>query len=226
MERFEITYPIDFRSGGDTTSQAIGKHREEIKKIYGHLNLLDSESLSGDEIKNIVSGITNNLTFENIKGTLDGSRITGTLTNAKVPAANVYGKLTNATIDAGKVDGLKGYVDDAVKKLIPDDRGDGITSDNLNQNGYVEFGNGFMIQWGVTDEITGSDEKEHRYEFAKSFKHVCAAVNLTLTVERANTGDFVAHLISFDTSGFSMTRNSFPYNSSGTTRTHFMAFGW
>ena len=45
-DRFKVGYPVDFRSGGDTTQQAFGKHIQEIVKIYGDLNALNAESLS------------------------------------------------------------------------------------------------------------------------------------------------------------------------------------
>lgn len=114
MARFDVGYPINFYSGGDTTSQAIGKHRDEIKKIYGHLNMLDSEMLSGDEIKKLIGDITNNISFDKIKGSLDLSRTTGTLPfdriTGNVPASRVVGELTNATINASKVTELISYL--------------------------------------------------------------------------------------------------------------------
>lgn len=114
MARFDVGYPINFYSGGDTTSQAIGKHIDEIKKIYGHLNMLDSEMLSGDEIKKIIGDITNNISFDKIKGSLDLSRTTGTLpfdrVSGNIPASRVVGELTNATINASKVTELISYL--------------------------------------------------------------------------------------------------------------------
>ena len=43
-------FPVAFRSGGDTTRDAFGKHINEIKRIYELLNALDSGKLSAGDI--------------------------------------------------------------------------------------------------------------------------------------------------------------------------------
>ena len=39
---YEIGYPVDFRSNGDTTKEAFSKHINEIKRIYSYLNDLEA----------------------------------------------------------------------------------------------------------------------------------------------------------------------------------------
>ena len=115
---FNIGYPILFRSGGDTVTEAFGKHIQEIERIYGILNTLDSGKLTTpDMLKYLNEHDTNakahrnlQLPFENITGNLDGVRIVGNISNATIPAGNVIGKLINATIDVNKINGLADYL--------------------------------------------------------------------------------------------------------------------
>ena len=41
-EPYELGYPVNFYSGGDTTREAFGKHIQEFSKVYGILNSLQS----------------------------------------------------------------------------------------------------------------------------------------------------------------------------------------
>ena len=144
LEPFEVMYPVAFYSGGDTTREAFNKHIQEIERIYGALNALNAAAVSSDDVGTSIDSKIKahidspnphpkwkpSLSFSDITGNLDGSRITG--------------KLTNAEIDAGKVNGLK----DLITTTAPD-KGDGITGSNIKDNGYVKFNNGLIIQWGA-----------------------------------------------------------------------------
>ena len=144
---FSVKFPVDFRSGGDTTNQAFHKHMQEIIRIYDCLNALNADKLSasdlGSSLGDIGTNLTNHINSTNPhpywKPSLSFSDITGTL-----DASKVVGKLSNATIDASKVNGL----DTAISSKIPESKGEGITAGNLEENGYVKFNNGLIIQWG------------------------------------------------------------------------------
>lgn len=189
---WSVNFPIAFRSGGDTTREAFGKHIEEIERIYELLNALDSNKLSAGDIDGSLNEANNrlqnhinstnphpnwrpSLSFSDITGNLDGSRITGTL--------------TNATIDASKVNGLQTLINEA-------DKGDGITGSNLNGNGYVKFGNGLIIQWGSSYADDKSDNATITVRFPISFSSSCFNVSLTTRLDTfSGTADVWAELL-------------------------------
>lgn len=157
---FSVGFPVVFRSGGDTTRVAFGKHIQEIERIYGILNALDNDKLSASDLNAKLAGFKPSMSFADITGNLDISRITGNLDMSRisgnldfsritgnVPAARVSGTLSNANIAASNVTGLEAFV----KNIVPSSsggKGDGITDVDANENGYAKFANGFLIQWG------------------------------------------------------------------------------
>ena len=101
---YEEQYLVNFKSkaeGGDLTRDAFGKHIQEIHRIYGILTNIDANSVDSKEVtKAIDDAITKlkntwkpSLTFSDISGTLDGSRISG-----NINASLIKGVLTNATL--------------------------------------------------------------------------------------------------------------------------------
>ena len=178
---FTVSYPVNFYSGGDTTREAFGKHINEIKRIYECINAVNADSASTGTLQGMLETHINDtnphpkwtpsLSFDNITGSLDGSRLTG-----EIDASLIHGKLTNATIDASKIDNLKDFVGD----LVPDSKGDGITKTSISDNGYVQFNNGLIVQWGST-------KKQYNYvnpntstsqDFPTEFKTNCFVVML------------------------------------------------
>ena len=172
---FKIGFPVAFRSGGDTTRDAFGKHIEEIKRIYGYLNALDSGKLSAGDIDGTLGAYDSKLqehidstnphpnwnpSFDDITGDLDASR--------------VHGNLTNATIDADKVNNLE--------SLLPSDKGDGITKKSLVGDGYVEFNNGLIIQWG-TSFHSFAGEGDASVVFPYSFKTGCYGLSASVAFD-------------------------------------------
>lgn len=181
---FSVGYPVAFRTGGDTTREAFGKHIQEIERIYGILNALDAGKVSADDLDKAISDHVNStnphpkwkpsLSFSDISGNLDGSRLTG-----KINAELVYGLLSNATIDVSHVNNLESFV----KSLIPTGgggEGEGITESNLQANGYIKFSNGFMLQWGkISGEVTfdsGLTTLKGQIKYVKSFSSKCFSV--------------------------------------------------
>ena len=108
---FKPIYPVDFRSSGDTTTAAFGKHIQEIERIYGIINSLDADKISASEITDKLNEHINssaphpNLALSSLLGDLDIARITGNLA-----ASRVSGTLSNANINTDKVNNLETYV--------------------------------------------------------------------------------------------------------------------
>ena len=170
---FNVAYPVLFRSGGDTTRVAFGKHIQEIEKIYGILNALDSDKISASDLDSKLGNFKPNMSFNDISGNLDMDRISGNLDfsriNGNIPASRVIGLLSNANIDAANVNGLNSLV----TSLIPDNKGDGILDVEPEKNGYAVFANGLLIQWGVSNKA--SNHIGHA-TFSKKFPHQCLVV--------------------------------------------------
>lgn len=73
---WNVAFPVRFRSGGDTTSQAFGKHIQEIERIYGLLNALDVAKIGNEELTELLINIQNllaNLKHNNLKEIQGGS---------------------------------------------------------------------------------------------------------------------------------------------------------
>ena len=188
---FSVGYPVIFRSGGDTTRNAFGKHIQEIERIYGILNALDAGKISADDLQGKLDGFKPTVSFNDITGYLDMSRITGNLDFSRitgnVPAARVVGTLSNANIDAANVNGLESVIGG---KIV--DKGDGIIKCEPDYNGYAKFNNGLFIQWGnVNVENLGSSDvneaTERTASFPVDFPNIC--LNLQATIRNdANSG--------------------------------------
>ena len=187
---FSKGFPVAFRSDGDTTRDAFGKHIQEIDRIYGYLNALDAGKASADEISGSLGDLNTVLTqhinssnpHPNWKPSFSFSDLSGT-----VDASKVSGKLTQATIDASRVNGLTALITGS----IPEASGDGITSSSLAGNGYVKFKNGLIIQWGVVEATeenlvsanTSQDTWDIEYSYPTQFQSSC----FLLHVRRSNS---------------------------------------
>ena len=167
---WQVEFPVRFWSGGDTTREAFGKHIEEIKTIYGILNAINAAAVTSDSLDGTLGSLDASLKAHidstnphpNWKPSLSFDDITGDL-----DASRVHGELTNATIDASRVNNLKSFIKDNAP-----DKGDGITKSNNSENGYVKFGNGLIIQWGhsFVDSIS---EKTYDINFPVAFSSSC-----------------------------------------------------
>lgn len=140
---FSVKYPVLFTSGGDTTSQAFHKHIQEIERIYGCLNALNADKLSASDLENSLGDVNTVLTkhinstnpHPNYKPSVSWSDLTGTK-----PALSSFG----GNLPASRISGLT----EAINASLPENNGDGIVSSSLNDNGYITFNNGLVIQWG------------------------------------------------------------------------------
>ena len=89
---YVVGYPVNFAPSGDTTSQAFYKHIQEIIKIYGLLEDLNSRKAEMSDIASSLSDMNGDLqshidsssphpnwnpTLSSLSGNLDVSRIDG-----------------------------------------------------------------------------------------------------------------------------------------------------
>lgn len=180
---YSVAFPVNFTSRGDTTRDAFRKHMDEITRIYGILTGLDADTMDSTAVSQMLKNWKPSMSFSDISGNLDASRVSGALTGATIDgskvtgtiaASKVSGKLTNANIDTGKVNGLEAFV----KGLLPNNEGTGITESSLSTNGYVKFTNGFLIQWGKTKDQNEyvHPSVENEATFVKEFASSCYGV--------------------------------------------------
>ncbi len=205
---YGVEYPVAFVAGGDTTRDAFGKHIQEIERIYGILNSLDSNKLDSTTFNTTLGGkLKEHIddsnphpnykpAFGNITGTLDGSKVSG--------------NLSNATIAVGRVTGLESYV----KGLIPDDKGDGITDAKLSEVGSVTFKNGLIVKWGNSGTLF-AEKRFNWYEYPTAFPKACYTVLLSYTtpspwqnVSGGGCDDCWVQLVSYNKEGFYCARQA------------------
>lgn len=181
---YEVKYPIDFRSGGDTVSQGIWKIIEELKTIYGILNELAGNDLTDEELSSLQTGAIDG---QRITGHV-GGYISGTQIHEGISGAIINGVISAASIPYGNVTGLTGYIDGKLASIgtgseTVSDKGDGITASNLSADGYAKFNNGLIVQWGVVEVTMPSNASVTRATAEKTFPikfpTKCFSVSLT-----------------------------------------------
>lgn len=144
---WSVQYPINFVANGDTVHQGFYKHIQEITRIYGLLNALDSGKVTTTDLTSSLANYVTTTTFNSHVNsasphpnlTLGVDKITGNWPTSRISGNWDLSKVTG-TLAVGKINGLEDYV-----KGISS----GITDVRLNTNGYVKFGNGLIIQWGA-----------------------------------------------------------------------------
>lgn len=221
---YEPGYPVNFYSGGDTTREAFGKHIQEILKIYGILNALqstkadstavtkaieDAKTLLTEKITTAKSELTTalnnhinstdphpNLQIATLKGNFPASRLSGQITNSQIDS--ISGNKITGSISTDKIDDLKSFVENNSSKPIG----------TINRRkGYMQFTNGFTMQWDITEpNETNIDEyKICSVNFAKTFTELFA-IYTQMYIDMNNIGganqDVVLRLTSQSTSGF------------------------
>lgn len=164
-------YPVDFYEGGDTVTEAFGKHIEEIERIYGLLNALDLGKVTTGDLTEILKSY---VTLTALNARL-GDYVTNSVFNNHVNSANPHPNMTlpmskvTGNLDASRVNGLV----DVIKQNT-------IAEGEVSANGYAKFGNGLIIQWG---EWGFPEFKTNEYIITRSFKtsfpNACFAVSLT-----------------------------------------------
>ena len=95
---FSKGFAVNFKSGGDTTRDAFGKHIQEIDRIYGYLNALDAGKVSASEVSDIANKVT-------------------TLTNKIDALSGIDTKVTELT---NKLNALSGSTSDDITDIAKD----------------------------------------------------------------------------------------------------------
>jgi hypothetical protein len=220
---WKVLYPVRFYSGGDTTSQAFGKHIQEIERIYGLLNALDAGKAGSADIADALQKHIDSpnphpnwkpkLSFDDISGNIDARRI--------------YGDLVNAYIDASHVKNLQALINGAIPPPTPD-KGDGIVQQYLGDNGYVRFANGLIVQWGKSSGRKGpSDAQKESISFPITFP---SSVYMAIASIYTNAGgdlnnDWWYQVSDLSRSGMAVTRQTANRNLDVFTQAHWLAMG-
>lgn len=179
---YEVKYPVDFKSGGDSVKDAFGKHIEEFITVYGILNELAENDLTDAQRVQLLESLTADIPMSRVTGTLPVSRITGDLPVSRVtgdlPGSRISGEITKAKISPENVTGLDEHVKDLVTGDIPASKlVDGIKAE---PKGYVAFGGGLIIQWGYVDFEEGAAGAVTRQtSYAVPYPNACYGVFLS-----------------------------------------------
>lgn len=193
-------YPVDFKSNGDTTRAAFGKHIQEIERIYGLLSGLGAAKIEAEDLTAAMtanknewttaiaaeksaresaiaaeksareSAIAAEVTARSNGDVALGRRIDG------LTFGNIGGTLgmdrTTGNLDASRINGLGDVI-----------RQNTVAEGEVSANGYAKFGNGLMIQWGKwTFEVDHSKEYIKTRNFPRPFPTQCFQVVLTTNV--------------------------------------------
>ena len=183
---YDVGFPVNFYSGGDTTKDAFNKHIQEIKRIYGIINAINADKISAQEVTDKLNAHINssnphpNLDLSNTKGELPFSRVSGSLdlsrTTGNLDGSRISGTLSSSVIpmlSTSKISGLEDFVKS---------KSGGITDKNISKKGYVEFDNGLIMQWG--NAFT-----EDTVFFPVTFRSAVFGVVATEFVEEGTQGD-------------------------------------
>ena len=191
---FSVAYPVAFRSGGDTTKEAFGKHIQEIEKIYGIINALDADKIAASEFTAKFNALSS--TVSNVQSTLQSNL--NSHVNSSNPHPNwkvnlssqVTGSLPSSSVsgnfDTSRINGLENYC----KNLVKEDFACNDYSDHTE--GYVDF-NQLQIRFGrvkIEDIASGNEQAIRTVNFLKAFS-IHPAVTL-LGIEDDEGSDVVA----------------------------------
>lgn len=201
VEPFDVAFPVKFYSGGDTTKEAFGKHIQEIKRIYGIINAVNADKVSASELTDKFNEINRRMSENNTSLLGDLQTHIDSATphpnyrpsfddiSGRLPTSRLTGKLPLRVVEPP----YEVFVDDPDETviLIPD----GIEDYRLGVNGYVSFGNGLIIQWGVG---TAGDGEGQRNVFPKSFPNRCFMVVANI----CDTNCGYCNAFNYDRSGF------------------------
>ena len=212
VEPFDVAFPVNFYSGGDTTKEAFGKHIQEIKRIYGIINSVNADKVSAAELTSKFTEINGKITqnnsslqshidstnpHPNYKPSLSFSDISGKLETSKLT-----GKLPIRVVDPDgnplDVETPTPASPDETYVVIPKS----ISSNSLVNNGYVKFENGLVVQWGTG---TAGGEDGRRNSFNMTFPNRCFMV-----VASMSDSEGYCNAFNYDRSGFYLSATA-PY---------------
>ena len=198
---FNVGFPVNFISGGDTTNRAFSKHIQEIERIYGYLNALDAGKVSASDVSglsgsigNINTALTNHINSTNPHPNYkpSWSDLTGTKPNLADFNGNLPMSRITGNLDASRITNLPSS--------------SGITDSNFASNGYVKFGNGMIINWGrltiTPSDFASKQEGDYPITFAEPFTSACYVITVSTEI---NTTDNVHAEVVFQTKGKTIT---------------------
>ena len=201
---FSVGFPVNFKSGGDTTRDAFGQHIEEIKRIYGILNALDAGKVSASDVSGLSSSVsdintalTNHINSTNPHPNYNPSW--SDLTGTKPNLADFGGNL-----DASRINNFPSS----------STQGSGIIAGTLSNTNYAEFGTGLIIQWGICALNLGNTETN--VSFVKEFPTECSLV-VGNTSSSNNSIDPAVTINSWSKKGFQAVSHGDAYYGSGIT---------
>ena len=204
---FSVGYPVDFKSGGDTTRDAFGKHIQEIEKIYGILNALNADKMSASDMSGLSSSISNiNTALTNHINS------TNPHPNYKPSWSDLTGTKPNLADFGGNLDASR-----IINLPTVSDKGDGITESISAQNGYAKFNSGLIIQWGRSSLNLGATVTN--VSFGKEFSTGCWLV-VGNTSSSNNSIDPAVTINSWDKKGFQAVSHGDAYYGSSITYTY------
>lgn len=169
---WSVQYPINFVANGDTVHQGFYKHIQEITRIYGLLNALDSGKVTTSDLTAALANYVTTTTFNSHVNsasphpnlTLGVDKITGNW-----PLSRVSGSLAAGNMD---IAGLKTSLKPWIENLV----GGGSASGN----GYFTLPNGLMFQWGSRNlTIADGNEEIYQLNFHVAFPNECFSVMVT-----------------------------------------------
>ena len=100
---------------------------------------------------------------------------------------------------------------------------------SLNDNGYLEFSNGLILQWGRTANTVGSDNTPHTQNFHKIFTSAPYVVVIgTYTSQGSSASDGsqrMAQVVSWDSDSFNWFSDNLESSGGNPIGIHWFAIG-
>ena len=210
-EPYELGYPVNFYSGGDTTREAFGKHIQEFSKVYGILNSLQSTKADSTAVTQAINDAKTEL-----NGNINTAKsdLTTALNTAKSTLqTNIDGVQTNLTTHINSstphpnltFDGIKGLL--ATSRLsgtISDSQISGVSSNKITGTFSTDKISGLQsfVENNIPDEfriITKKSSDQSCVQFGNEFRIITG----TTTKDFFKTES--KKIISFPYGGFSNT---------------------
>lgn len=184
---FDVAYPVNFKSNGDTTTAAFGKHIQEIERIYGIINALNADKISASDFTTRLAShvedsnphpnldlanTVGNLATSRLSGSISMDKITGNLASSRISGNFDSSKITG-NFDTSRINGLESYV----KNIV--------SASDGSSNTWVKI-SGVLIQWGYNYEIPSDSGYLKQVIFPKVFDTYNVSVIATATKHITN----------------------------------------
>lgn len=237
-------YPVDFKSNGDTTRAAFGKHIQEIERIYGLLSGLGASKIEAEDLTAAMTANRNEwATAIAAEKSARESAIAAEKSARESAIAAEATVRSNGDIALGRrIDGLTfgdiggtlgldrttgNLPADRVSGLVELIRANTVSEGNVNPNGYAKFGNGLIIQWGVTPTQTTFTEEVFVQSFPIVFPNNCFSVIMSMNIvaNKSIDANYWPQLLGHSKNSFSYWYQAAERRDACDYRTEFVAFG-